>query len=178
MKKIALVNLFKFNQIFWVSIAVLLIINIIFYVFIIIDQKNEIIKLKETYINKRKLETVNKNDESWLFTLINKDLHSFKDNLPTTSAFAESVKELNTVLYKHGLSISNMIFKPEKTEHLDLWKYTTSFKINGTYKKLRSMLADIQNLSGFFCIENLSLQNHSKKNENVEMSLKISTYFR
>jgi len=178
MEKESLLNLFQYNRIFWSCIITLLIINLVFYVFITKRHKNEISTLKDSYIKKRKLETVNKNDKSWQHTLINKDLHSFKEYLPTTSSFAESVRELNKVLYKHGLSISNMIFKPEKTDHLDLWKYTTSFKINGTYKRLRSMLSDIQNLSGLFCIEQLSLLNRSKKKENVEMSLKIATYFR
>jgi Tfp pilus assembly protein PilO len=178
MQKETWIKLFRYHRISWICIITLFIVNLIFYAVVTRNQKNEIDTLNDTYANKRKIEAVDKNDKSWQYTLINKDLHSFKEYLPTTSSFAESVRELNTVLYKHGLSVSSMIFKPEKTDHLDLWKYTTSFKMSGTYKRLRNMLSDIQNLPGLFCIEDVSLLNRSKQNEDVEMSLTISTYFR
>ena len=178
MQKGTWLHLFQYHRISWICIIAVLIVNLIFYAFATRNQKNKIDTLNNAYVNKRKIEAVNKNDESWKYTLINKDLHSFKEYLPTTSSFAESVRDLNRVLYKHGLSISSMIFKPEKTNHLDLWKYTTSFKTRGTYKRLRSMLSDIQNLPGLFCIEDVSLLNHSKKIEDVEMSLTIATYFK
>ena len=178
MQKETWINLFRYHRMPWICIITLFIVNLIFYAVVIRSQKNEIDTLRDVYVNKRKLEDVNKKDQTLQYALINKDLHSFKEHLPTTSSFAESVRELNSVLYKHGLSVSSMVFKPKKTDHLDLWQYTTSFKMNGTYKRLKNMLSDIQNLPGLFCIEDFSLLNRSKKNENVEMSLTIATYFR
>jgi len=81
------------------------------------------------------------------------------------------------VLSRHDFSINKLTFTPDKTSTLSLWKYVTSFKVTGEYAKLKTLLADIQNLPDLFCIENLTLKSEKDKNL-VDMTLRIATYFK
>ncbi|MCD6272794.1 MAG: type 4a pilus biogenesis protein PilO [Deltaproteobacteria bacterium] len=159
-------------------IIVITLFNFILYLSLIRNQEKQIRELQQAYIEQRKTVEENINDKTQQYFAAQKSILSFKEHLPETSEFAGRVKELNTVLHKHGLSISRMIFKPTKIDNLSLWKYTTSITVSGKYRRLKSLLANIQNLPGLFCIENISFKNRSEKREKVDMSITMSTYFR
>jgi len=106
------------------------------------------------------------------------DLRHFKSQLLPKATFADRVRELYDVLQKQNLSVSKMTYKPEKVERLNLWKYTTSFVVSGEYERLKGLIADVQNSSSLFCIEDLSISRKAKDKEQLDLRLKIATYFR
>lgn len=170
--------LLKNYKLFCGLIIIILLLNLILYLSLIRNQKKQIADLQQIYIQKRKSGPVNINDEIEQYLAAQKSVPAFRKHLPETSEFAERVKELDTALRKNGLSNSRMIFKPVKTDNLSLWKYSTSFSVSGKYSRLKSFLANLQNLPGLFCIESISFKNRSKKSEKVDMAITISTYFK
>ena len=159
-------------------IIVVIFFNFILYLSLIRNQEKQIAEFQQTYLEQRKAVKVRISDKTKQYLAAQKSTLTFKENLPETSEFAGRVKELNTVLHKSGLSISKMIFKPTKIDNLSLWKYTTAITVSGKYSKLKSLLANIQNLQALFCIEKISFKNCSKNKEQIDMLITISTYFR
>ena len=159
-------------------IIIVIFFNFILYFQVIRKQKKQIAELQQVYIDQRRTGDVNISDKTKQYFAVQKNILTFKEHLPETSEFAVRIKELNTVLHKSRLSISKMIFKPTKIDDLFLWKYTTSITVSGKYAKIKNVLANIQNLRGFFCIEKISFKNRSKKTEKVDMLITISTCLR
>jgi Tfp pilus assembly protein PilO len=165
---------------FWIACCLVLVANFAGYLLVIRNQRDNIDELHHKYIKIRKQSTqsVKKFEETTLQYLnVKKDLNTFTKMLPPVVTIADKARELATVIGKHNFTVNKMTFKPDKTSTLSLWKYTTSFKITGKYPELKVLLADIQNMPGLFCIENLVL-NRIKEKELVDMTLRISTYFR
>jgi len=174
----SLTEILQRYRIYWGACCILLFLNLIFYVAFIGRQQTKIDELQGLYVKKRMAGVIERDDKSWQYEAIQKALQSFREELPATSTFADRVTELNIVIRKHGLSVSRMIFKPARVDNLNLWKYTTSFTVSGKYARLKSLLSNIQNLPGLFCIESLAFKKRSKDQDLVDMSLTITTYLR
>ena len=168
----------KNHKFFCGLIILILLLNLILYLSFIRNRKIQIADLQKIYTQTRKSGEVNTNDKIEQYFKAKKSVLAFKKALPETSEFAEKIKELNTALRKHGLSISKMMFKPVKIDNLSLWKYSTSFSVSGKYSQLKDFLANLQNLPVLFCIESISFKNRSEKSEKVDMAITISTYFK
>ena len=169
----------KNYKIFCGSAIIILLLNCVLYLSLIKKQKEEISEFQQVYSQKRKTGRSSPDyNKIGQYLAIRESIRTFKEYIPEASEFAESIKELDTVLHEPGLVTGKRIFKPTRIDTLSLWKYSTSFSVKGKYSKLKSLLANIQNLPGLFCIEKLALQNRSEKTEQVEMTLTISTYFR
>lgn len=164
----------------WAACGLILIANITFYVFIIREERNQIDKLHQQYlqIRARDARPIKKGNNSTAHYIeIKEDLKKFVDMLPPVVTVADKVRELYAVLGKHNFSVNEMTFRPDKTSTFSLWKYTTSFTVAGSYSELKDLLADIQNLRGLFCIESLTLS-RPKESAQVDMTLSIATYFK
>ena len=157
-----------------------LIANVAFYLLMVRPERKRIHELHDQYIKirKRDAQPAKKGKHSTAQYLeVKADLKKFVDMLPPVVTVADKARELNAVLDKHHFSINKMTFRPDKTSTFSLWKYTTSFTVTGSYSQLKNLLADIQNLRGLFCIENLILS-RQKDNDRVDMTLSIATYFK
>ncbi|UCD91104.1 MAG: type 4a pilus biogenesis protein PilO [Desulfobacterales bacterium] len=180
MKKDQLKKIFFQYRFFWIACCLVLLVNVVFYIFIIRMERRKVVALHHQYIKIRARDTqsfkrVDKSTAPYL--KVRKDLKTFVDMLPPVVTVADKVRELNAVLDKHRFSVNRMTFSPDKTSPFSLWKYTTSFTVSGNYSELKNLLADIQNLRGLFCIESLTL-NRPRGNDRIDMTLSIATYFK
>jgi len=162
--------------------VILLLLNVIIFVIITNYRQNEIEKLHSAYLKfglksgKARLTKSSASTHPWFE--VQSDIQTFKRQLPVMSAIIDRARELKDLLDRNRLSATKIVFRPERTELLALWKYTGSLKITGSYKRLKSLLADIQKSPNLFCIESLTLINQSQKTEKVVMELRLATYFR
>jgi heme exporter protein D len=171
--------IFRYRYV-WAACCLVLIANIVFYVFFVRDERHQLNDLHQQYLNIRAREArlVKKgNGTTAHYIKVKNDLKQFVEMLPPVVTVADKVRELNAVLDKHHFSVNDMTFRPDKTSPFSLWKYATSFTVAGSYPELKNLLADIQNLDGLFCIESLVL-NLPKGSTQVDMTLNIATYFR
>ena len=173
-----MVDLFRRYKVFIIIICTLMGANVIFYFSAVSSRCKKIDELQQTYIRKRKTGGTNNNCKSRRYDVVLKSIDAFRAQLPAATRFFERIGDLNDVLKKNRLSADRMVFKPVKFKKLSIWRYSTSFTARGGYADLRRMLGDLQSLPGLFCIERISLVNHSEKTEEIDMSLTLSTYFR
>jgi Tfp pilus assembly protein PilO len=178
MKSKQVMKILRFNRVFWWVCGALFLVNVIFYTVFIKKQRNQIDVLQQQYTKKRSVRATKKNGNMALYVQAKKDLQFFKSQLLPKTTFADRVRELYDVLQRQNLSVSKMTYKPEKVESLNLWKYTTSFVVSGQYERLKGLIADIQNSSSLFCIEDFSISKKAKDKEHLNLRLKIATYFR
>jgi hypothetical protein len=172
-----LLNVIRFNKIFWWVVGILLLANIVFFVIVRVTQNNRISALQKQYDLKRNLLTQKKENEQGRFLKAKDDISFFKENLPVKNDFAEVASELFSILSKHQLNVGQVVYKPESIDVEGLFKYSTLLDIKGNYSLIKSVLADIQESKTLFCIEELSISSVSAE-DLIEMKIKIATYFR
>ena len=167
-----------FGRLLWSACLVLLVGNIAFYAFFSKGWESRASELQAIYVQKRGFTATGGDDATAGYLKAREDIRTFMDRLPDKATFTDRVRALNDILDSHGLSVEKMSFKPSTVDTLPLSKYTTHFKVTGTYPRLKGLLADIQEAPGLFCIEELSVENQSKDMEKVVLSIRIATYFK
>jgi Tfp pilus assembly protein PilO len=172
-----LLNVFRFNKVFWWIIFSLVILNLVFFTFIARAQKNSIVELQEAYNTKRRAHVPQIDSNQQKFIKAKEDIQTFKETLPSRTEFADIAAELFEILRRNQLKAGKIIYKPESVESHGLWQYSTSFTLNGKYSALKAFLADIQESKTLFCIEGLSFSNRLGEEESVDMKVTITTYF-
>lgn len=104
-------------------------------------------------------------------------LETFLRSLPEMADLSDRATEISSFFNKNGMTSGKIHFTPDRKEGLSLWKYSTSLSVSGTYEGMKGLLADIHGSSSLFCIEHLSLEKGSEKDQ-VDMRFKIATYCR
>lgn len=173
-----LLNIFRFNKLFWWVICLLLVLNVVFFMVFRGRQANRINELQRIYNEKRSPRVVQKEEDGQdLYLQARDDIDFFIEGLPERKNFAETAAELFTIFTQHRIDISQTVYKPESIDYSGLFKYITSLSIKGDYPSLKALLADIQESENLFCIEDLSFSS-SNGEGSVEMKVKVATYFR
>ena len=173
-----LINIFRFNRVFWWVISALLILNLFFFTVFAKSQRSGISELQNIYKIKRKAQLPQKDPNQERFIQAKKDLLFFKEQLPPRTRFTDIASELFETLRRNNLYAGKTVYKPEAVDFQGIWKYTTSFTVSGQYPDLKAFLADIQQSKTLFCIENISFSSLMGEDEFVDMKLTISTYFK
>lgn len=106
-----------------------------------------------------------------------KALEAFLSSLPEMADLSDRATEISSFFNKNGMTSGKIHFTPDRKEELSLWKYSTSLSVSGTYEGMKGLLADIHGSQSLFCIEHLSLEKGSEKDQ-VDMRLKIATFCR
>jgi len=166
-------------KIFWSICGTLIAVNLIFYVSVINGQKITITDLQKQYSDTRQLRSRDLTGKDPLFELetARQSWQKFTAKLPPITMVTFGIKELIRIIDRYESSNTKLIFKPEKVDLLELWKYSTEITITDTYENGRKLLAEIQNSPNLFCIENLSITK-SKTEGKVDLTLGITTYSR
>lgn len=166
-------------KIFWSICVILLAANLIFYASVINRQKAAIADLQKKYSDARQLRSrdLNKKDPFLEFERARQSWQEFIAKLPPVTMVTFVIKELIRIIDRYESTNTKLIFRPEKVDLLELWKYSTEITITDKYENIRKLLAEIQNSPNLFCIEKLSMI-QSKKEGNVDLTLGITTYSR
>jgi len=172
-----LINVFRFNKIFWWGVCLLLVSNFIFFLTVRRSQKTRISELQNRYNIQRIAQSQKIDERQERYIKAKGDMELFEEKLHEKKDFADIAAELFTILKKHQIDIGQTVYKPETVDVKGLFKYTTSLSIKGSYPVLKAVLADIQESRTLFCIENLSFAG-SPGDNSVEMKIKIAAYFR
>ncbi|MBW1731354.1 MAG: type 4a pilus biogenesis protein PilO [Deltaproteobacteria bacterium] len=151
--------------------------NIVLYAFFLRPQEENIARLEQRYSRVRKGQVVKGRDRLERLIREKTELETFLAVLPRKSAFPDVALQVYKMIQKNGLRASRMAFKPQNVGRLSLTKYTTSFKLTGTYGQIKRFLVDLLDSKNLFCIEGLSLERGQKNERKVVMNLKLSLYF-
>ena len=173
-----LLNILRFNKIFWWIILVLVFLNLVFLSFIARAQRNRIDELQKTYHIKRSAHLPQGDKNQQKFLKAKEDIQFFKETLPSKTEFTEVASELSDTLSRNQLSFGKIVYKPEPVNFQGIWQYKTSFSVNGKYPDIKAFLADIQESKTLFCIESLSFSHRLGEEGSLDMRLTITTYFK
>lgn len=162
--------------------AFFIILNLLFQ-FMIIDSKNdkaEELRREFFSLRKEKLRASQelKDAEINFFRAekMNKDLKSFIAELPGASDMTGIIQKLHRLASKSGLKISASKHAQSYEKDYGLIKYTVSFPIRGSYRKIRKFIYALEKLPYLMSIDDITIAT----NEKLEVSLpvKISIYFK
>lgn len=178
MKLERIISALRFNRFFWGSCALILFINLVFYVVVVERQRNHIESLQALYSKKRNPDVPRERDEIARYRIAGVELKLFKGRLPSKEKFVERVREIHQLLQRHGLQMQRLTFKPERVGPMELWKYTSSLRVRGRFSQLKPFIADLQNSKSLFCLDHVSFKRVSKSRGLVDLNLEVSTYFK
>ncbi len=178
MKLQRIIRALRFNRFLWASCALILLINLVLYLAVVQRQRSHIARLQALYSKKRNPDVPRERDEIARYRIAEVELKVFKDKLSPKEKFVERVREIHDLLHRNGLQMQRLTFKPEQAGPMKLWKYTSSFSVQGKYSQLKPFIAALQNSPSLFCLEHLSFKRVSRSPGTVDMKLEISTYFK
>ncbi len=173
---------FKTIKLYAVSLvsvcSLLILINLVFYNYFVSVRQDEMCQQRDYYFQKRNAGKDNIGNKSLQYVNALNALKKFKNRLPSSSLFTDSIDKLNRVFNRDSLAISKMLFKVSKADNLGLSKCSTNLTISGNYLELKKVLADMQKEDEIFCIEELSFKKYSDGQNQIDMVLTIATYFK
>ncbi len=166
-------------KIFWGICGMIFTANLVFYASVIDKQKTMLASLQEKYSNTRQLGLPGSSPKNPFlqYKMAEQSWQTFILKLPQMSMVTYGIKELKKKISTYGSSVNKLVFRPEKIDSLELWKYSIEISVIGRYENVRQLLADIQNSPSLFCIEKLSVK-RDKQEGSVNLKLGIATYCR
>jgi len=178
MKLTRIARAIRFNRFFWGSCALVLLVNLVFAAVVVGRQQKHIEALQALYTKKRNPDVPHERDEIARYRIAGVELELFKRKLASKEEFVERVREIHQLLQRSGLQMQGLTFKPTKVGPLALWKYTSSFRVRGRFSQLKAFIADLQNSKSMFCLDRVSFKRVSGSRGQVDLNLKVSTYFK
>jgi Tfp pilus assembly protein PilO len=178
MKLQRIIRALRFNRFLWAGCALILLVNLVSYLAVIQPQRNHIANLQILYSKKRNPDVPRERDEIARYRIAEIELKVFKDKLPPKEKFVERVREIHDLLRQNGLRMQRITFKPEQAGPMKLWRYASSFSVQGKYSQLKAFIAALQNSPSLFCLDHLSFKRVSRPPGTVDMKLEMSTYFK
>ena len=176
-------TLWRINQKLPILMAVLVLLNVLFFVYLTQFLEKDVEDLERRYISQqsevRKAEQGGRSAESPLVVYARgiKDLRIFQEAIPKISELTGLVGELSDLAERSGLEIDRISYNPKWQEDIQLFKYSPNFVVTGSYNQIKKFTHKIEQSKRLVAINEMKL-NRSKKDQEVKLSLKLTTYFR
>ncbi len=155
--------------------------NIIAKLYLIDGQKNKIFILQKN-VSAARSNSYLKSDRSTenLFAEQN-DLKMIIHKIPEELSFTQYAARIRSLIDENHLSLENsLVFKPEKAakSELLLLKYNTNIIVTGSYRKIKVLISDIQNLPGIGYFPSARLIRKKDNKTKVKLDLELSIFFK
>jgi len=110
---------------------------------------------------------------------IEKNLRQFHALIPKQEYFSQFLGELFAWAQDSGLGIHQINYEPEADTETGFFRYRLDFSVEGNYAQLKKFLYLLENSKRLLIIDKISLSgaNTHKKRENVNLKIKLSTFF-
>jgi Tfp pilus assembly protein PilO len=96
-----------------------------------------------------------------------------RDDLPAVITMLASLAK------KRGLKIPEVKYQSERLDLKDFQKVGLTFSIAGPYADVRRFLSDLERISPFLAVDNLTLaRGREKETSEVELQVKVAAYLR
>ncbi|MBL0714200.1 MAG: type 4a pilus biogenesis protein PilO [Desulfosarcina sp.] len=171
-------DLLKANKRFWLVCAGLIVVNLIFYLFFVAGEFEQINQLQKSYQTRRqdltemrklqlRAENYAESQKAW---------KAFLDRIENKINFPDRIEELTALFHRHNLDPGGLTFKSEKVAGLPLVRFVSAIETSGRYADLKTLLSGIQQLPGLFCIERLDIDKNRKASTLV-LKMELAAYF-
>ena len=174
-----LINLLKSHRNYWLLCVGLILINLLFYIFWVTGERDQINRLQTSYqtqrdslkeIRKRQIEATRYNDhlKAW---------QQFVETVDNKIAFPDRLNALEALFRRNNLDPAGLRFKSERVAGLPLVRFVSAIEATGDYDNLKALLNGIRQIPGLFCIERLSITKNRKAGQLI-LKMELAAYFR
>lgn len=101
----------------------------------------------------------------------------FNRMLPGQGGLTKVINDIFRVADSNGLTIPTGDYSPKTVREAGISKYTISFPVEGTYKKIKRFIYDMEVLGHILAVEEIAFSS-SKGGGKIGLNIRISTYFR
>ncbi|ACM20996.1 type II secretion system protein PulO, putative [Geotalea daltonii FRC-32] len=160
-------------------IIFLLFINIVSFVYLTFYQEPRVASLQSSWFEKRqKSSQMSVLDAATIYAQGKRDLQTWHSRILSKNDFARMLGELFETASNNSLVVNNVTYKPTSMKEQGLLAYTIDFSVSGNYAGMKSFISDLMRSRQIILLDNLSLANASQTKEDVQLKLKLITYFR
>ncbi len=107
------------------------------------------------------------------------DMEKIIQQIPRALSFTELAARVKFLIDRHKLSVKDsLVFSPEKSKMPSLVSYHTQFSVNGSYKKIKGFISDLQNVPGLLYLDSVKIVRLEEDEERLKLSLGISMFFK
>ncbi|WP_243371223.1 type 4a pilus biogenesis protein PilO [Geotalea sp. SG265] len=157
----------------------LLFVNIASFVFLSVYQEPRVASLQTSWFEKRQQSSrTDIRDAATVYAQGTKDLQTWDARILPQRDFARLLGELYEAAANNNLVVKSVTYKPGSIKEQGLLAYTIDFSVSGRYAGLKSLISDLQRSRQIIVLDNLSLANTSQTKEEVDLKLRLTTYFR
>ncbi|NIR34149.1 MAG: type 4a pilus biogenesis protein PilO [Desulfuromonadales bacterium] len=139
-------------------------------------------KLQRTYIAQRQM--VHRTDPGRQVSLAKRlqgdreDLAAFRQTVGGYDEFTGFIGELFNLARQAGLSIDQVLYKPEGVPEYRLLRYDLSFSVSGDYGEIKKFIFSLEQSPRIIVIEEVVLVGANKaERSSVNLKIGLSTYF-
>lgn len=144
--------------------------------------QNQLVKTRQDLTagkEDRKREREKRSEEQSHYWQLHQEMETVVARLPHVFSFTESAGSIAGMIGKHNLTTGEgLLFTPEKSDRLDLTRYTTNIVAKGRYGDLKAFIAELGSVPELLCIERIGFKRSGDASDLIELRLGISIYFR
>lgn len=186
--KALLAAAWRVNQGLPLLIAVLLLLNVIVYLFThwhvapwVEDYEGRYVAQQERHRQARQGIAAIATPQS-AFRQGREDLATFRAAIPSRAGFPALLGELFTLAEASGLEIERVGYEPKEIEERGLLRYGLNFSVTGTYRQIKLFIYELEQSPRLIIIEDVSLGENAAVDAGataqVTLRLRLATYFR
>jgi len=182
-KETILQAIWRINRKLPVILMVLIVGNLLFFLFLTQYLEPEISLLERRFISQqsevREAEQGGRSAESPLVIYARgiKDLQAFRKAIPSKSDLTGLVGEVFNLAESSGLVIDRISYDPNQMEELALLQYGLNFVVSGNYNQIKKFTHKIEQSKRILSIDQMKL-NQGTKEKDIRLSLELTTYFK
>jgi type IV pilus assembly protein PilO len=173
-----LLQIIRARRNYFIAISVLILINIGLFIYYSSFLDPKVVSLQKNWSEKRLAgagEAVK--DTAAIYRQGTEDLAVWRSKIYPKKDFARFIGELFETATNKTLKVGSITYKPQLVKGDNLLAYSIGFNVSGNYAEIKNFLADIERMREIAVIDNVSL-NAKSSEENVDMKLQMTAYFR
>jgi type IV pilus assembly protein PilO len=157
----------------------LLLLNIVLFIYLSLYQEPRVTSLQTSWFEKRQQSSrTDIRDADTIYAEGTKDLQAWNSRILPQRDFARLIGELFETASNNSVAVKSVAYKPGSLKEQGLLAYSIDFSVSGRYAGVKSFIYDLMRSRQIMVLEGLSLANGSQTKEDVELKLKLTTYFR
>lgn len=178
-----LLALWRQSRAFPVVIAVLLVVNILFFLFLFLLQAPQSAQLERDYFElqaKTRLGKAMENETPQArFVQMKSDLQRFRSIIPVRGDLSGLIAELYELAGASGLDVKQVGYTPSEIPEQELISYALSFSLTGNYGEIKKFIYRLEQSERLIVIEQLSLSAApgTDKLRQVTLKIRLTTFF-
>jgi len=171
--------LFRRKRPWLIAIGILLLLNIISFVFIGIFQNPALERKKGVWSEQRKrLDALARGDVTTAYLNAKADLERLQAMIPDKRRFPSLLGQIMDSSSLCSVATDSLTYKPQSIKEQKLLAYEMSMSVSGRYSAVRCFIYEMQTMEQLVVIDGIKLSNEDPYAENVSMELRMTAYLR